>query len=52
MKESKKNQPPIFVSDKVLAMRAKIQDASYVDNAVQRIALVLSRKIVEKPREY
>ena len=39
-----------IVSAKILELRQKIQDESYVDNAVQRIALVLSRRIVEKPR--
>lgn len=40
------------VSAKILELRQKIQDESYVDNAVQRIALVLSRKLVEKPRGF
>ncbi len=40
------------VSDKILAMRTKIEDTSYMSNAVQIIALVLSRRIVEQPKTY
>ncbi len=40
------------VSHEILLLRQKIQDESYLDNAIQRIALVLSRKIVEKPRGF
>ncbi len=35
-------------SPRVMELRTKIHDAEYVDNAVQRIAQVLSRKIVEE----
>jgi hypothetical protein len=34
-------------SPRVMELRKKIHDASYIDFAVQRIAQVLSRKIVE-----
>ena len=34
-------------SDRVLELRSKIHDSEYVDSAVQRIAQVLSRKLVE-----
>ncbi len=34
-------------SDRVLEMRQKIRDELYIDCAVHRIALVLSRKLVE-----
>jgi len=34
-------------SPRVMELRKKIHDAEYVEYAVQRIALVLSRKIVE-----
>lgn len=34
-------------SPRVIELRKKIHDASYVDYAVQRIALVLSRRLVE-----
>lgn len=40
------------VSTRILELRRKIQDESYIDNAVQRIALVLSRRIVEKPKSF
>jgi len=33
--------------DRVLEMRQKIRDELYIDCAVHRIALVLSRKLVE-----
>ena len=35
------------VAERVLELRKKIHDAEYVDYAVQRIAQVLSRKLVE-----
>lgn len=35
------------LSPRVLELRRKIHDESYVDSAVQRIALVLSRKLIE-----
>ena len=34
-------------SDRVLELRKKIHDSEYIDFAVQRIAQVLSRKLVE-----
>ena len=34
-------------SPRVMELRKKIHDAEYIDYAVQRIAQVLSRKIVE-----
>ena len=34
-------------SDRVLELMLKIHDSEYVDSAVQRIAQVLSRKLVE-----
>ena len=37
------------VSAKILEIRRKITDNSYVDNAVQRIASVLSRQITAQP---
>ena len=42
-KISAENVPP-----RILEIRRKIKDDSYVDNAVQRIALVLSREIAGK----
>lgn len=35
------------VSERVLELRQKIHDVEYIDYAVQRIAQVLSRKLVE-----
>ncbi len=59
MSDSKKGQKNASVltsvssvSDKILAMRNKIEDSSYMSNAVQVIALVLSRRIVEQPKVY
>lgn len=37
------------LSPRVLELRQKIQDKNYLDFAVQRIAQVVSRKIVEEP---
>jgi hypothetical protein len=34
-------------AERVLEMRAKIADDAYLDSAIHRIALVLSRKLVE-----
>jgi len=36
-----------IISPRVLELRSKIQNKDYVDFAVQRIAQVLSRRIVE-----
>lgn len=38
------------LSPKVLELRLKIHDENYINNAIQRIAVVLSRRIVEKPQ--
>ncbi len=38
------------VPERILELRKKIHDPEYMDDAVQRIAIVLSRRIVEKPR--
>lgn len=37
-------------SARILELRKKITDQTYLDNAIQRIALILSRKLVEKPK--
>ena len=34
---------------RILELQKKIQDESYVDSAIQRIAQVISRKLVEDP---
>lgn len=39
------------LSPRILELRKKIHDAEYLDNAVQRIAYVISRKLVENPEE-
>lgn len=39
------------LSPRILELRKKIHDAEYLDNAVQRIAYVISRKLVETPEE-
>ncbi len=53
MSNSKSNLlDKVSVSDKILALRLKIHDSSYVNNAVQVIALVLSKRIVEHPKTY
>ena len=36
---------------RLLALRAKIHDSSYLDNAINRIASVISRNIVDNPDE-
>ncbi len=42
----------VGVSDKILAVRSKIEDTSYINNAVLLIASVLSKKLVEQPKAY
>ncbi len=37
---------------RLLELRVKIHDENYVNNAIQRIAQVISRKLVEDPDEY
>ena len=50
--ETTKNLVQKEFSPKVLELREKILDDNYVNNAIQRIAFVLSRKIVEKPKGF
>ncbi len=38
-------------NSKVLELRRKIHDKDYINNAVQRIAQVISKKLVEKSDE-
>ena len=38
------------VSARILELREKILDENYIKNAIQRIALILSRQLVEKPK--
>ena len=49
MTVSVKESPAETASVKILEIRRKITDHSYVDTAVQRIASVLSREITEQP---
>ena len=37
-------------SARILELREKILDENYIENAIQRIALILSRKLAEKPK--
>ncbi|MCF0243028.1 MAG: hypothetical protein HUK25_10340 [Treponema sp.] len=39
------------LSPRILELRKKIHDSEYLDNAVQRIAFVISQKLVENPEE-
>ncbi|MBP3710028.1 MAG: hypothetical protein J6I73_06475 [Treponema sp.] len=36
---------------RLLELRKKIQDAEYIDTAVQRIAQVISKRIIEAPED-
>lgn len=40
-----------ILSPKVIELRSKIHDEDYINNAIQRIAQVISRKLVENPEE-
>lgn len=39
------------LSSRLLDLRVKIHDEDYLNNAIQRIAQVISRKLVEDPDE-
>ncbi len=39
------------ISPRLMELRRKIHDQEYVDNAIYRIAQVISRKLVEDPEE-
>lgn len=39
------------VSPRILELRKKIHNEEYLDNAIQRIAQVISKKLVENPEE-
>ena len=39
------------ISQRLLDLRVKIQQQDYLDNAILRIAQVISKKIVENPEE-
>ena len=40
-----------ILSPKVIELRSKIHDEDYMNNAIQRIAQVISKKLVENPEE-
>lgn len=44
-------EPVEILSPKVLELRNKIHDETYLNNAIQRIAQVISKKLVENPDE-
>ncbi|HAK69371.1 MAG TPA: hypothetical protein DEO40_06710 [Treponema sp.] len=48
MPVSRKTLSQTTVSPRIRDLQKKIQDSSYVDYAVERIALIVSRQIVEK----
>ncbi|MBQ5471495.1 MAG: hypothetical protein IIT58_05765 [Treponema sp.] len=39
------------LDSRVLELRQKIHDEDYINSAIQRIAQVISRKLVERPDE-
>lgn len=39
------------LSPRLAELRAKIHDEEYINNAIQRIAQVISKKLVEEPDE-
>ncbi|MCR4735209.1 MAG: hypothetical protein K5829_09420 [Treponema sp.] len=41
----------VTLSPRILELRAKIHSEEYLDNAIQRIAHVISSKLVENPEE-
>lgn len=44
-------EPVEILSPKVIELRSKIHDEDYMNNAIQRIAQVISKKLVENPDE-
>lgn len=44
-------EPVEILSPKVVELRSKIHDETYINNAIQRIAQVISKKLVENPEE-
>ena len=47
MQAKKKEESPTQLSPKVLELKQKIQDTNYFNYAIDRIAVVMSRYIVE-----
>ncbi|MGN0732161.1 MAG: hypothetical protein ACI4MA_09685 [Treponema sp.] len=46
-----KEEPVEILSPKVIELRSKIHDADYINNAIARIAQVISKKLVENLEE-
>lgn len=44
-------KPQKCLDPRLLELRQKIHDQDYVNSAIQRIAQVISRKLVERPDE-
>ena len=44
-------EPVEILAPKVIELRSKIHDEDYMNNAIQRIAQVISKKLVENPEE-
>lgn len=44
-------EPVEILSPKVIELKSKIHDEAYLNNAIQRIAQVISKKLVENPEE-
>lgn len=41
----------VKLSPRILELREKIQSKEYLDNAIQRIAIVISNHLIEDPEE-
>ena len=46
-----KEEPVEILSPKVIELRSKIHDVDYMNNAISRIAQVISKKLVENLEE-
>ena len=44
-------EPVEILSPQVIELKSKIHDEAYLNNAIQRIAQVISKKLVENPEE-
>ena len=48
MPVTKAKKTAVIISPRIMELRKKINDSSYVDNAIDRIAIIMSRHIVEE----
>lgn len=48
MPVTKTKKSAVVISPRIIDLKQKIQDSSYVDNAIDRIAVIMSRHIVEE----